>query len=323
LSKKYKRLKFVDSFFGEKNDKIKPDFILNYQNFTSESDLVFKLIENNENEDQFILKPFQIHFGYDFKVINLINQITALDWAHRNHDLNEKYNSQFLAVSTIPLNNLNTILNRKSSENNYQKYCLQTLFQSTNVIYIYKFQDLNSSLDVKKFGILNDEIGYVSCLRWRPDYGASLSNDTSSDFVGYLLAASSNGNGYIYYINDLTSQSTSENLVNIYHPKKEIVLKLSFSFGQCTSADWSQMNGATQIAIGYSNGSVAIFHLNSNTLNDLLQFESSINDLNQNKMYIYPVKTFNAHLTFVKTVRWSKINNHILATGSLFSREIR
>jgi hypothetical protein len=323
IAKKYKRLKFIDNYFAESN-KIKPDFILNYQNFNSETDLKFKLIENNENEDVFILKPFQVHFGFDFKLINLINQVTALSWSHRNYDLNKKCDSQFLAISTVPLNNLNQILNREFREQNHQKYCLQTLFRSKNLIYIYKFKYLNYSTDVKSFGILHDEIGYVSCLKWRPDFGASLTNQPSSNFAGYLLATSSNGNGYIYHINDLTSQSTSQNdSMNIYNPKKEIVLKLSFSFGQCTSADWSQMNGATQIAIGYTNGSVALFHLNSNTLNDLLQFELSINSQNENKMYIYPVKTFNAHLTFVKTLKWSKINNNILASGSLFSREIR
>ena len=318
LGKKYKNLKFIDNFFGEKN-KTKPDYVLNYQNFNSEFDLKFKLIENNENEDEFILKPFQVFVGFDFRLINLINQITSIGWSHRNYHSSKKIDSQFLAVSTIPLNNLNEVLNRNCDKKKCENYCLQTLFQSANLIYIYKFQELNASRDYKSFGIFHDEIGYVSCLKWRPDFGASLSND--SNFVGYLLATSSNGNGYVYHVNDLTSNYTSENSMNIYHPKKEIILKLSFSFGQCTSADWSQMNGATQIAIGYANGSVALFHLNSNTLNDLIQLES--NRDNENKIYVYPVKTFNAHLTFVKTLKWSKTNDNILASGSLFSREIK
>lgn len=114
------------------------------------------------------------------------------------------------------------------------------------------------------------------------------------------------------------SAKTSINNLNVYEPKRNVVLKLSYSFGQCTAADWSQLNGAVQIAIGYANGSIALFQVNKSYLDHHL---SNSNDADN--LYIYPVQTFEAHLTFIKTLKWSKLNSAVLASGSLFSREVK
>jgi hypothetical protein len=168
-------------------------------------------------------------------------------------------------------------------------------------------------------------------LKWRPDFGASF----SSSFLGYLLAASSDGNAYIFSVNDSlfeksdliksdddTIKGTIDE-INLYESKKSIILKQRFTFGQCTSADWSQLNGATQIAVGYANGTISIYHLNSNSLKNQFLNTDLLNSDESKEILIYPVRSFCAHFTFVKCLKWSKINSDILASGSLFSREIK
>ena len=104
--------------------------------------------------------------------------------------------------------------------------------------------------------------------------------------------------------------------LSIYESKKQIILKQAIASGQCTSSDWSQLNGATQIALGYVNGTIAIFNVNSSYLKN--QCEKSVE-----KMLIYPQRTFNSHSTCVKCLRWCKLNAFILASGSVFSREVK
>ena len=91
--------------------------------------------------------------------------------------------------------------------------------------------------------------------------------------------------------------------------------------GQCTAGDWSQLNGATEIALGYANGSVALFQINSNTLKDQLK----INPIDENcpDLRIYSHKNFNAHQSYIKTLKWSKISSSILASGATNSRDIK
>lgn len=292
-----KNLKIVEQLL---NDEIKREHLIDL-NLDSRS-LQFQY--NNLNFD---LKTFQIYetnSKNNFKIINLGDQITSLDWCPMAVQSN-----QYLAVSTLPNNYL---LGEFFSDAQTKCKSISETFSCPNLIYIYKFLNLNSTNEIKKFAILNKKIGHISQLKWRPDFGKS--NSIVTDYVGLLLACGSDGNGYIYRPKDMSDQVDKDKQLVCYESRNFLVLKPNFSFGQCTSGDWSQVNGACQIALGYSNGSVAIYQLNSKSLEK--------QNLEEERT-VLPTKIIHAHFTFVKTIKWSKLNSNLLCTGSIFSREIK
>ena len=320
-----RRLKSVDEFY---TDEIWAHSVISIEHgeinqsesdrlcFNSGNTLSFRLSSAEKEEGTFSLKPFEFYSGSEsndpFRLINLGNQLTSLDWCPL---IDSK--SQYLACAT-------TKFTEKERE-----FTLKSSFESPNLVYVVKFNDLNSETNnVQKFAILNKEIGYISCLKWRPVPAKIIPKE--SLFIGYLLAASSNGNAYVYRIEDMTLSNrhvlrknpNSFSQLNVYEPKRQIVLKSAFLSGQCTAADWSELNGAVHIALGYANGLVAIFQMNSSFLREKLECNAN-KAVVSSELCVYPVQSFDAHLTFVKTVKWSKINGNILATGSLFSRELK
>jgi hypothetical protein len=113
-------------------------------------------------------------------------------------------------------------------------------------------------------------------------------------------------------VEDKFQNSSGE--IEIYEPKVEVRLICDTSYyGQCTCGDWRQLNHANTIALGYTNGSINLYYMN-------VEFYYRFNS---NSIDVLPYKTINAHLTFVKTLKWSKTNENILASGALFSREIK
>lgn len=296
----YKNLGYIDQFYSKFKEAEKIQIDLN--SIRIESDINFEL-----NKTKFSLKPFGIYSNENdhFKMFYINDQITSIDWCPMKLNC-----AQYLAIATMPNEKLTEQF--KSTDSKLSNNILE-LNKSPNFIYILKLENLNnkSQFSWKMYTILNKTLGLVSCLKWRPDFGASQSND----FIGYLLAASSDGNSYIYKIKE-KSEELNESL-SVYDEKQKIILKPVFSFGQCTSADWSALNGATQIAVGYANGSIAIYNLSSNYLQN--QFKSNPDQ----ELIVYPFKTLNAHFTFVKTLKWSKLNSSQLCSGSLFSREIK
>jgi hypothetical protein len=273
------------------------------------SSLKFEL---NQNDNKLInLKPFQSYHEIDYQnfyIINLGNQITALDWLPIKSD-NENETSkptQIIAVSAF------------ADHQNYTLNC--SLYNEPNLIHFFK---LDSFETVKMFTIMHRRIGKISCLKWRPDCGAS----SSETFLGYLLATSSNGDSYIFHINNekdtfQLNVSSNYNSSVIKESKRSVILRTVYSFGQCTCADWSQLNGSTQIAIGYTNGWVAVYELSDDYLSE--QFKVNSNSINKNgDLIIYPIRTFRAHGNFVKAIKWMKLNPFLLITGSLICRETK
>ena len=129
------------------------------------------------------------------------------------------------------------------------------MVEAANLLYIFKFKNLEKPEEdeIDLFGILKNTIGHINGMKWRPDCGASISNNFSkesnsfdSNFIGYLLTASSNGNGYINCVQDMTMESsfkknktikknnngtcTSFDKLNIFECHKEILLKVKLLF---------------------------------------------------------------------------------------------
>lgn len=319
LFKRNSTLKFIDEFAKSGDGKIfeieHPAQRLFFQ--PDQHNLRFKV--NNTRVD---LKPFEFFSSAGFKLFNLGNQVTSIDWCPQESSTPSR--PQYLAISTLPFENLEAVITKSTTQS--LKFSLLSLYESFNLIFILKTSSIEqTNSQFQLFSLLHRSIGLVSCLKWRRDFGAASeaqrSQAKNKAFLGYLLAASSNGNGYIFHINEEpdTASSITNNQVNklvITEPNKQIILKQSFSFGQCTSADWSSLNGSVQVAIGYANGTVALYQLNSSHL-------SCYSTSSTDSILVYPVRTFSAHFTFVKSLKWSKLNSSHLASGSLFSREIK
>lgn len=256
------------------------------------------------------------------RLINLVNHVNSIDWCPTKLT-SKSSEEQYLACAQLPLESLLAQLPIHPNERRpWSEFNIQDLFQAPNLIYILKFGKLKTEAEFKLFGLLNRKIGLINCVQWRPDFGASQSI-LNTDFIGYLLAASSNGYAYIYAIEDMTRSADfqhEQTKLNIYEPanKRHVILKPSFSYGQCTSADWSSMNGSRKIAVGYANGLIGVYVLNKSMLEFYANEQQPESD-----WVIYPCLTLNGHQTFVKTVEWSKLDGGMLASGSLFSREIK
>lgn len=217
---------------------------------SNESALKFHLAAENQYID---LKPFEMYQSKNAEPIQLINvcsQVTSLAWCPQKFDACSRDENEYLAIVSLPLKQFSCLFessNSKNSNIDVSKNKVKDLNDHPNLIYIYK-SDLSGN-EQKLFGILNRSIGTVSSLRWRPDSGASSSSNPppQANFIGYLLATSSDGNAYIYLIVDLTKSSLFEehcsmngltktiNKLNVFEPKRQIVLHSRYSYGQCTS----------------------------------------------------------------------------------------
>ena len=229
------------------------------------------------------LKPFEMftkkHGNDFFKIINTGGEVTAMDWLCKKFidkkseqkSTNKVYDlsTQYFAYTVKPRAELNKITFKKcfySSEDKIkQEEELENVHahNEPNFIYICRCYCMNFIYQsgAELFAIYNKYIGTVNCLKWRNDFGTlyNYKSDKCLNFLGYLLAASSNGNGYIYLVHDLINKipngkeaeyNTIDD-VDCYIPLSKIVLKRKKSTGECLSADWLQTNGATVAALGF------------------------------------------------------------------------
>jgi hypothetical protein len=347
------QLKIIDEHTKVKNSP--------YIEFDSiQSTLSFKLFCSNETDSDINrrseivkLMPFEIVTHNSpkgpFKLFNVVNQVTALDWCPVSSSSQNKITDQFMAFSVLPFNNLNKLNSANNESSNIKIKCdefnnmprLANLLKMPNLIFICKFSNMFSQTDenIDIYCLYSAEIGRVCCLKWRPDFGSSFmqTNVNKEAKIGYLLATGSNGNGYILNVQDM-SYNCSQNKksedqimnnklklssLNVFKSKRQVVLKVPFSFGQCTSGDWSQLNGATRIALGYFNGAIALFEITNQIIENCFKLEAISSNADSKELSIYPTRTFNAHQTFVKAIKWSKLNEFVLSSGCMFSREIK
>ena len=254
--------------------------------------LSFKLNENHPTYSKMSevqLKPFeiyteQLHLLDHFKIINTGGDVTAMDWMANkyieNISLPKPPNklfdlaTQFFAYAVKPSAELSEVKFEQANYKDEDKLKLEEEIENCfksgiepNLIYICRCFGLNykNQSIAELFAIYNDRIGTANCLKWRNNY-APLFNYKNSDhlnFLGYLLVASSNGNGYIYLVHDMISKNPSyggrkerekdillwEN-IECYKPEYKIVLKRTTLCGQCLSADWLQSNNSSFIALG-------------------------------------------------------------------------
>lgn len=305
----YETLKPIDEFI-EKSCGDKSNYRPKLVNFGADDprfDLSFD-IDNSRIK----LRPFEVYKGKDFEVFNLRRQVTALDWCSNHFSVDRE---QYLAIATLPPNWL------VSSEQDFEVKMNQVneAFECPNLIYIYKHEGnlLNEGRLAKMsrencFAIYNEKIGNIYTLKWRPDCGlVALKSRKKS--LGYLVASGSDGSAYVYFVEDLFKKQESGDIV-VFEANFEVVLRVDATlYGQCTCADWSQVDGATRVATGHSNGSIVLFDLS----------ETFSYKANSSELVAMPLQAIRAHVTFVKAIKWHKTNGDILASGSSFNREIK
>ena len=258
------------------------------------------------DKECFDLKPFhvlQINDKLDCKILNVGSEITALDWCI--DDPKSPQSDQYFAFTCnkrFTLDSLSNNLNEKK-----------------DIIFIGKLSQSSNSNECNLgiFGIFDEKIGKINDLKW----GALNSKDKTNS-IGYLLIASSDGNGYIVLVDDIlenTSKSFlaesndtveqkkvfSINGIDCYKPEKKIELIIKkenekVRVEQCVSCEWNQNNGANQVALGYSEGSIRIFHVKK----DIISLKAS------NKLKSY---------SSIDMLKWCKASNSPkqFYTGSL------
>jgi hypothetical protein len=224
------------------------------------------------DEECFAVKPFhvlQINDKLDCKILNVGSEITTLDWCI--DDPKSPQEDQYFAFTC---NKRFTIDSLSNSNEKKDIIFIGKLSQSSN----------SNECNLGIFGIFDEKFGKINDLKW----GALNSKDKKNS-IGYLLVASSDGNGYIVLVDDVlenTSKSFlaksndtveqkkvfSINGIDCYKSENKIELKKNDKKKdknndksndknpiECVSCDWNQNNGANQICMGYSDGSIRIF----------------------------------------------------------------
>jgi hypothetical protein len=216
------------------------------------------------DQESFDLIPFEIaqtHDKLSCKIINVDSEITALDWKI-DFPNSSTTNIQYFAFACKNTDLFKIDLLEKSGGANLNR------FKNKNIIFIGKLTNSSSNeCKLEMFGIVDKYIDTVNCLKW----GAFNSNDNNNS-IGYLLAASSDGNGYIFLVEDILDKTNhakklrSINNIVCYEPEHKITLKRNTNTQQCIAGDWNQCGGANQVALGYSDGLINVFDIKDNNL---------------------------------------------------------
>ena len=249
------------------------------------------------DQECFDLKSFdvlQINNKLDCKILNVGSEITALDWCIDNPNNAHSKNVQYFAFACKDL----ALAMNSSTNSNEMKL---KSWKNKNIIFIGKLTNSESKPTESKleiFGIFDKNIGNINCLKW-----GVFNSKEKKNSIGYLLAASSNGFGYIYLVEDVLSKSSdpsdehkkvfSINAINCYEPEFKITLKKRTCSHECVSCDWNQNNGANQqAALGYSDGSINIY------------------DVKEDKNIIYASQVMLKSASSIDLLKWCKTNNN-------------
>ena len=105
------------------------------------------------------LKPFEYHTSENFNILNVSQQITAIDWSRSpNPDF-----PQYLAFATVPFKNLNQAVFKMNENTNNKNECLLSMYESSNLINLVKVKNLNRNAktepDFEIFSLLHQTIG--------------------------------------------------------------------------------------------------------------------------------------------------------------------
>ena len=248
-------------------------------------------------EESHSLKPFDVlQIENQLKLMNIGSEITALDWCIDDPNDAASKSVQYFAFACKNANLFKIPLSA------LEESIFNGVVYNGNIIYIGKLTNLNSKgSKLEIFGIFDENIGTINCLKW-----GVLNSKEKQNSIGYLLAASSNGDGFVYMVDDVLIKSSdpleehkklfSINAINCYKPDIKITLKSSSSAHECTTGDWSQSNEANHVCMGYADGSANIY---------------KIGDKRCFKDTLYPVKKLQKASSAIEIIKWSKVGNSV------------
>lgn len=207
-ARNYRNLNALDKFyrFSQTSSAYTHDTIdLSRLKSTREASLRFQT--SFSDSGRFDLKAFEAFQTSDdkdhFRLVNIVNQVTSMDWCPSYYERKSGKISQYLAVSTEPIENLLD----DSSEKKVDHSSLLQIFSAPNLIHLFKSDELDSASSWSHSAIVNRKVGVVNLVKWRPDFGASRLR-LGDRFVGYLLVAGSDGNGYVYLVEDFSKHAS-------------------------------------------------------------------------------------------------------------------
>ncbi|GBP41093.1 General transcription factor 3C polypeptide 2 [Eumeta japonica] len=145
------------------------------------------------------------------------------------------------------------------------RFSHDALYEHPGLIQIWSCGSLGDKLPDFSLGIVHD-FGTIWSIDWCPSGAqAPMSEDPSSKSrLGLLAAACSNGFAYIFSV---PHPSSMPNKFYKLHPAAELRLwaKSDQPKHQATAISWSKQKGHSVVAVGYSNGTTAMFDLNSDS----------------------------------------------------------
>ncbi|KAL1490447.1 hypothetical protein ABEB36_013137 [Hypothenemus hampei] len=250
--------------------------------------------EKREKKNYFKLGLFEVHSSYPGEwTIFCGGPITSIAWLPTPHNRIDQ--EQILAL---------TVLNTPD-----QEYLVGETYRVPSIIQFYNCGLLNDSENVTEpfflFGLALN-LGPIWHLEWCP---SGCLNDSR---LGLLAVAASDSLVYIYCIDNYNSDS-DRGLIYFGQPVAKLQLESSEEKSYfATRISWSKAKGHRYVAIGYSNGVIALFDLESTTSNLLHKKTSEI-------QVFLPVKTFQAHLSCITGLNLSHYDqgNRWLYSASL------
>ncbi|XP_049821946.1 uncharacterized protein LOC109602047 isoform X2 [Aethina tumida] len=228
--------------------------------------------------------------------------ITAMSWVPTPDSVTES--PQFLAVA---------VQNDPDSQ-----YYHNENYHEPYLIQFWHFGSLrNRSKDPIKPQLafcLAFDYGPVWHLEWCP----SGCYDLDRRRLGLLAVAASDGNVYVYSVPFFSEDEFGL----FYKPKPSVVLKfghpedhkLSEQKFYATKVSWSQAFGHERIAVGYTNGSVAIFDLTK---------DSTLLEIQQNSTsFLFPYLSFQAHYHYITGIQILPYSGCSVLVTTSFDRDL-
>ncbi|KAL1487561.1 hypothetical protein ABEB36_015761 [Hypothenemus hampei] len=230
--------------------------------------------EEEEKKKYFKLGLFEVHNTYsDQSTIFCGGPITSLAWLPTAYDRTDQ--TQILALATLNVPD--------------QQYLVGKTYKTSALIQFYNCGLLNdfesACYPFLLFGLALN-VGPIWHLEWCP------SGCFSESRLGLLAIAASDSFVYIYCI-DNYNNNNDRGLIYFGQP----VVKLELESGEeksyfATRISWSKAKGHRYLAVGYSNGVIALFDLE-------LISSNLLHKTSCNTHVFLPLKTFQAHLSSI------------------------
>ena len=240
-----------------------------------------------------ILSPFEstLHKNNVFTLNTGIGPIQSLDWLS-------------MPTSQCPLTHQYLAVGCSRSSIVPKHYYDQIhVYKNYIQIWMFNLSNIKTNLSPTNHELIClipiADSGAIWSLKWSP---------SCSSPSAYLAAGTSSGGIYLYKIFSQQIQSSNKN-ISFYKSLKSIRLLLNQPNNQtqCLAIDWS-IHDPNRLAACYSNGFIALFHLNTKAKH-LIEIGKS----NQEKI-IYPIRFIRISYTPIRDIKFLNYSSNLVLT---------